>query len=149
MSSNTVTTSPKKTTSDINPNDQPTLPVTHASVPPVPLRVDLVSTVFPNQTIPLATEVKKEKLKKKSTKFAAKMKSSSTTAKKTPKLKRGESKIPLTMEDLYLKENPFNIPNVDSNVESSVKEPKDVDVEAPKGTAATTSEKVSAAAERT
>jgi hypothetical protein len=26
------------------------------------------------------------------------------------------------MEDLYLKENPFNIPNVGSNVESSIKD---------------------------
>jgi hypothetical protein len=35
------------------------------------------------------------------------------------------------MEDLYLKENPFNISNVTSNVESSGKAPMVADVEAP------------------
>jgi hypothetical protein len=53
------------------------------------------------------------------------------------------------MEDLYLKENPFNLPHVDSNVESSAKESKDADVEASKVNVATVSEKVSDAAERT
>jgi hypothetical protein len=53
------------------------------------------------------------------------------------------------MEDLYLKENPFNIPNVDLNVESSAKESEDADVEATKGDAAKGFEKISVAAERT
>jgi hypothetical protein len=88
-----------------------------------------VSTVFPYQTFSIAPKVKKEKSKKK--KSATKKKSSSTVVKKTPKLKRGESKVPVTMEDLYLKENPFNISNVTSNVESSGKAPMVADVEAP------------------
>jgi hypothetical protein len=143
MSSNTLIPSPQKTTSDINPNEQSTSPVTHASTPTVPLRVDPVSTVFPDQTFSIAPKVKKEKLKKK--KSVAKKKSSSTDVKKTPKLKRGESKVPLTMEDLYLKENPFNIPNVDANVESSAKDPKVADVEAAlKGNADTPFESCSA-----
>jgi hypothetical protein len=131
MSSTTVTVSPKKTSPDTNSNDQSTSPVTHASTPTVPLRVDPVSTVFPYQTFSIALEVKKEKGKKK--KSASKKKSSSTAVKKTPKLKRGESKVPLTMEDLYLKENSFNIPNVNSNVESSANATKVADVEAPEG----------------
>jgi hypothetical protein len=102
--------SPKKTSPDTNPIDQSTSSVTHASTPIVPLRVDPVSTVFPDQTFSIAPKVKKEKSKKK--KSATKKKSSSTVVKKTPKLKRGESKVPVTMEDLYLKENPFNISNV-------------------------------------
>jgi hypothetical protein len=128
MSSNTLIPSPQKTTSDINPNEQSTSPVTHVSTPTVPLRVDPVSTVFPDETLSIAPEGKKEKAKKK--KSVAKKKSSSAAVKKTPKLKRGESKVPLTMENLYLKENSFNIPNVDANVESSAKDPKDADVEA-------------------
>jgi hypothetical protein len=131
MSSTTVTVSPKKTSPDTNSNDQSTSPVTHACTPTVPLRVDPVSTVFPYQTFSIALEVKKEKGKKK--KSASKKKSSSTAVKKTPKLKRGESKVPLTMEDLYLKENSFNIPNVNSNVESSANATKVADVEAPEG----------------
>jgi hypothetical protein len=129
MSSSTIIVSPKKTSLDTNPNDQSTTPVTHASTPTVPLRVDPMSTVFPDQTFSIAPEVKKEKSKKK--KSVTKKKSSSTAVKKTPKLKRGESKVPLTMEDLYLKENPFNIANAASNVESSAKAPTIADPEAP------------------
>jgi hypothetical protein len=138
MSSTNVSASSKKTSPDTNPIDQSTSLVTHASTPIVPLRVDLVSTVFPDQTFFIAPEVKKEKSKKK--------KSATTAVKKTPKLKRGESKVPLTMEDLYLKENPFNIPNVDRNVASSAKYLKDTDVKASsEGKFVTPSERVSTA----
>jgi hypothetical protein len=103
-----------------------------------------VSTVFPDETLSIAPEGKKEKAKKK--KSVAKKKSSSAAVKKTPKLKRGESKVPLTMEDLYLKENPFNIPNVDRNVASSAKYLKDTDVKASsEGKFVTPSERVSTA----
>jgi hypothetical protein len=51
------------------------------------------------------------------------------------------------MEDLYLKENPFNIPNADRNVESSAKDHKNTDVKAAsKGNSDTPSEIDSAAA---
>jgi cytochrome c556 len=53
------------------------------------------------------------------------------------------------MEDLYLKENPFNIPNVDANVESFVKESKVADVEASKDDPTTHCEKASDATEQT
>jgi hypothetical protein len=78
MSSTNVSASSKKTSPDTNPIDQSTSLVTHASTPIVPLRVDLVSTVFPDQTFFIAPEVKKEKSKKK--------KSATTAVKKTPKL---------------------------------------------------------------
>jgi hypothetical protein len=128
MSSTNVLASTEKTSPNTNTIDQTISPVTHANAQTVPLRVDPVSTVFPDQTFAIATKVKKEKSKKK--KPASKKKSSSTAVKNTPKLKRGESKVPLTMEDLYLKENPFNIPNVDGNVASSAKALQDTNVKA-------------------
>jgi hypothetical protein len=85
---------------------------------------------------------------KKTSKSAVKKKSTSTSEKRSSKPKKGESKISLTMEDLYLKENPFNLPHVDSNVESSGKETKDVVVETLKGNAATDPEEAFDTAER-
>jgi hypothetical protein len=60
-----------------------------------------------------------------------KRKPSSTTKKKKPsKSKKGDSKIPLTMTDLYVKENPFESTGVETNVDTCVKDSKDVDAEA-------------------
>jgi len=49
---------------------------------------------------------------------------------KTKKSKRGESKIALSMTDLYKKENPFISIAVEPSVGTSVKDLKDADVEA-------------------
>ena len=46
------------------------------------------------------------------------------------KSKKGESKVPLTMGDLYEKENPFVSTSFETNVGTSVKDPKNVDAEA-------------------
>jgi hypothetical protein len=53
------------------------------------------------------------------------------------------------MEDLYLKENSFNIPNVDANVESSAKEPKVVDAEALENNEDVVSQKITVTTEKT
>jgi hypothetical protein len=63
MSSNTATNTPKETTSEITSHEQSTSSVPHANVPNVPLNVDQVSTMFPDQDLPLAPVVKKEKSK--------------------------------------------------------------------------------------
>jgi hypothetical protein len=63
MSSNTATNTPKETTSEITSHEQSTSSVPHANVPNVPFNVDQVSTMFPDQDLPLAPVVKKEKSK--------------------------------------------------------------------------------------
>jgi hypothetical protein len=121
----------------------------HASTTTIPLNVDPVTTVFPDEEEQHSPVAHKKKSKKKTTsKSAVKKKSTSTSEKRSSKPKKGESKISLTMEDLYLKENPFNLPHVDSNVESSGKETKDVVVETLKGNAATDPEEAFDTAER-
>jgi hypothetical protein len=127
MSSNTATNIPNENTSEVTPEVQSMASQTHATRTEVPLYVDPVTTVFPTDEELSVPAVKKERTKKRGSKSKVKKSSSSTSVKKTPKPKRGESKIPLSMEDLYLKENPFKIPNVDSKVGSSDKNPKDED----------------------
>ncbi|KAK2423048.1 hypothetical protein QL285_033530 [Trifolium repens] len=91
-----------------------------------PLNVDPITTILPAEgehaTSPKS--VSKKKSKKKSTISDAK------TSRKTPKPKRGESKVRLTMEDLYLKEDPFKI-KAKSNVGASSQAEENPDVEAP------------------
>jgi hypothetical protein len=150
MSSNTTTNLPNNTTPNTTSQEQSSPLTQHANTTTTPLNVDPVTTVFPNEEEQQSLVVQKKKSKmKKISKSAVKKKSSTTSDKKSPKPNKGESKIPLTMEDLYLKENPFNLHHVDSNVESSAKESKDADVEAYKVNTATVSGKVSDAAERT
>jgi len=65
------------------------------------------------------------------TKPKGKTSTKSTGKKKKPsKLKKGESKVPLTMVDLYEKENPFISTVVKPSAGTSVKDLKNVDVEA-------------------
>jgi hypothetical protein len=105
--------------------------------------------VLPDETELHVPVIKKEKSKKMGSKSIVKKKPSSTSVKKSPKLKMGESKIPLSMEDLYLKKNLFNIPNVDTNVESSAEGSKEVDVEMSKVDDARASEETFATAHTT
>ncbi|KAK2451484.1 hypothetical protein QL285_010535 [Trifolium repens] len=138
MSSNATTNLSNDSTPIITSQQQSSSFSQHANTSIVPLNVDLVTTVFRNKEEQHSPVVQKGKSKKKKS-----LKSS--TVKKTPKPKKGDSKTSLTMEDLYLKENPFN---VDTNVESSVKVSKAADVEASKDNP-THSEKASDATERT
>jgi hypothetical protein len=149
MSSNTTTNTPKETTPEITSNVQSSSHVQHVNMTTTPLNVDPVSIVFPDETISLAPVIKKEKSLKKGSKSYVKKKASPTSAKKSPKLKKGESKIPLMMEDLYLKKNPFNVPAVGSNVESSTKESEDIDIGTTKVDNSKTFEETSFAADRT
>jgi len=55
---------------------------------------------------------------------------SSLKKKKAPKTKRGESKTPLSMADLYEKENPFVSIVVEPSYETSIKDLKNEDAEA-------------------
>jgi hypothetical protein len=122
MSSNTDTNVPNNTPSKITSIVQSSPATQHENTTTIPLNVDPVTTVFPNEGEQHSLVVHKGKSKKKKSLKSA-------TVKKIPKLKRGESKTSLNMEDLYLKENPFN---ASANVESSVKEYKGADVEASK-----------------
>jgi len=82
-----------------------------------------ISSSAPKMIEPITTVPSTKPKKKTSTK--------STTKKKKPsKSKKGESKAPLTMADLYEKENAFVSTVVEPNVGTSVKDPKNVDVEA-------------------
>jgi hypothetical protein len=138
MSSNATTNFPNDST-PIFTSQEPSSPLSqHANTSTIPLNADPVTTVFPNveeQHSPAGQKVKSKK--KKSSK--------SSTVKKTPKPKRGDSKTSLTMEDMYLKGNPFI---AEANVESSMKESNVADVEAPKDNP-THSEKESDTTERT
>jgi hypothetical protein len=142
MSSNSGTNVDNNTPSEITSHVQSFPPTQHVNTTTIPLNVDPVTTVFPNKEEQHSPVVHKGKSKKKKN-------SKSAVVKKTPKPKRGESKTSLTMEDLYLKENPFNIPNAGANVESSVKESKAADVEASKDDPTTHSEKAFNATEKT
>jgi hypothetical protein len=139
MSYNTITNLPNTIPSEITSQFQSCPPTQHANTTTVPLNVYHVTTIFPNEEEQHSPVTHKKKLKKKKS-------SKSASVKKTPKPKRGESKISLTMEDLYLKENSFN---ADSNVESSVKVSKAADVEASKDNPTPPSEKASDAAKET
>ncbi|KAK2450395.1 hypothetical protein QL285_009514 [Trifolium repens] len=134
MSSNATTNLSNDSTPIITLQEQSSSFSPHANTTTIPLNVDAVTVVFPNieeQHSPVAQKKKKSK-KKKTFKSAVKKKSSLTCEKIPPKPKKGESKTPLTMGNLYLKDDPFNSLDVDTNVESSVKESKVADVEASK-----------------
>ena len=65
------------------------------------------------------------------TKPKKKASSKSAIKKKKPsKSKKGESTVPLTMNDLYVKENPFESIGVKADVDTCMKESKVADVEA-------------------
>jgi hypothetical protein len=123
MSSNATTKLPNDSTPIITSQEQPCPPSQHANTisDSTPLNVDPVTTIFPDEELPLSSAVKKEKSKKKKkgSNSLVKKKSPYVATKKVSKLKKGESSISLTMEDLYLKEDPFNTLKADRNVESS------------------------------
>ncbi|KAK2374492.1 hypothetical protein QL285_075449 [Trifolium repens] len=123
MSSSTKT--PTKSRSTTTAHIKPT--VTNE----VPLNVDPITTVLPDETIEITPPKTKSK-KKKSKKNSKSVQESQTTAepeKKERKLKRGECRFPLNMDDLLTKDDPFNL-KAKSNVESSENTIKDGDVEA-------------------
>jgi hypothetical protein len=142
MSSNATTNLSNNSTPINTSQEQSASFSQHVNTSTVPLNVDPVTIVFPNEEEQHSPVVQKGKSKKKKS-------SKASPVKKSPKPKRGDSKTSLTMEDLYLKENPFNIPNTDANVESSVKESKAADVETSKDALTTHFEKASDATEKT
>jgi len=89
----------------------------------------------PKMVKPITTVPPTKPKKKASSKSAIKKK-------KPSKSKKGESKVPLTINDLYVKENLFESISVKADVDTSMKESKAGDVEANTKTAptATTSE---------
>jgi hypothetical protein len=139
MSFNATTNLSNDSTPIITSEEQSSSFSPHANTTTIPLNVDPVTIVFPNeeeQHSPVTHKVKSKK--KKNSKSAA--------VRKTLKLKRGESKTSLSMEELYLKKIPLN---ADANDESFVKDSKAADVEASKNNPTTHSEKASDATEKT
>jgi hypothetical protein len=101
------------------------------NVADVPLNAEPISTVFPDETLTITPPKSKSKKKKskKSSKSEKGSESTVKTKKKEQKLKRGELKVPVTMEDLYLKDDPFNL-KAKTSVEASGQGIKDKNVEA-------------------
>jgi len=83
---------------------------------------ETISSV-PKMVKPITTVPPTKPKKKASSKSAIKKK-------KPSKSKKGESTVPLTMNDLYVKENPFESIGVKADVDTCMKESKVADVEA-------------------